>query len=463
MLKGLQKRPYQDKAVAFLLDANGRGAVRAPTGAGKTIIALEAVQQIGFKRLLVLVPRYSALLTWMQAIERTGFVQQDQVAVVQKWKASDREALWTSPEPRVVIALYQTIIRDVEHIVAQGTGDEAEESAFDVVVCDESHRIKNRDTDTYKAVKRICRRRRRIFLTATPQSKGPQDLWTTLNLLSPKVFTSYWKFVNRYCVVEDGEYGKDIIGVRRSTLPELKSRLYGFVHSIPEKEIDGWVPKRNRQLLPVEPDKKVLRIYKSLESELLATLPDNTHVLVPNTLAKFTALRQLLCCPTLVHPALGVGEGFKAAIEHAENNDPHVVIFSDFPSAFPIWEAFLRKRKVPTYTLRGGMKVQDIAATIGAFERHKNDEKLSVMLCSTPFAESFDIISSSTGYHVGYAWSQIANYQAEGRLTRGSKSHCNFFYVCHSKTIDTYMLEVLDNKVRTTNITMRDLNEALQN
>lgn len=459
MLQGLQRRPYQDKAVAFLLETDGRGAIRAPTGAGKTVIALEAAKELGFNRLLILVPRISALLTWVTNIEKTKFVKQEEIAIVQKWTKNKRADLWLNQSPefrniKVVVALYQTIIRDVDQLVD-------EDSGFDFIICDESHRIKNRDTDTYKAIKRICRRRRRVFLTATPQSKGPQDLWTTLNVLSPNVFTSYWKFVKRYCVVEDGEYGKDIVGVRKSTLKELKARLNGFLHNIPEKELDGWVPKRQRQLLPVVPEQKVLRIYRMLEQEMLALLPDNSHVLVPNTLSKFTKLRQLLCCPQMLHPALGIGVGLPAILEHAENNNPHVVVFSDFVEPFEHWQKFLKSRKVPTFVLRGGMKLDDVRTTIGQFERYKYRDKASVLLCSIPFAESFDLLSPDTAYFLGYAWDQNANYQAEGRLTRGSKKHCNFFYVCHSKTIDTYMLEVLDNKVRTTNITMRDVQEAM--
>lgn len=454
-LAGLQPRPYQDKAVAFLLETGGRGAIRAPTGAGKTVIALDAVKALGFKRLLILVPRFSALLTWVSNIEKTGFAKQHEVAVIQKWSKDKRSGVWSEPTTaRIVIALYQTIIRDVEQVAD-------EDSGFDFVICDESHRIRNRQTDTYKAVKRICRRRRCVFLTATPQSKGPQDLWTTLNILSPKVFTSYWKFVNRYCVVEDNEYGKEITGVRRSTLPELKHRISGFLHNIPTKDLKGWVPASQRQILPVEADAKVMRIYRSLEQELLATLPGQNVLMVPNTLAKFTALRQLLCCPSILHPALGVGQGIQAVLEHAVNNDPHVVIFSDFVESFDIWEKFLKKRGAPVYRLQGGMRLGDIQSTIGQFERHRQDEHASVLLCSIPFAESFDLLSPYNGYFVGYSWDQNANYQAEGRLTRGSKTHCNFFYVCHSNTIDTYMLGVLDNKVRTTNITMRDVQEAM--
>lgn len=68
----LQPRPYQDAAVAAWLQAGGRGLVVLPTGAGKTIVAFDAIARLGV-RTLVVVPTIELLRQWRsEAMLRLG-------------------------------------------------------------------------------------------------------------------------------------------------------------------------------------------------------------------------------------------------------------------------------------------------------------------------------------------------------------------------------------------------------
>ncbi|SRR5579875_798885 len=65
-------RPYQQEAVNAWLDADARGIVTLPTGAGKTVVALGALAQLGV-RTLVVVPTIELLRQWREGIiERLG-------------------------------------------------------------------------------------------------------------------------------------------------------------------------------------------------------------------------------------------------------------------------------------------------------------------------------------------------------------------------------------------------------
>ena len=59
----LTPRPYQRDAVAAWLRAGGRGMVVLPTGAGKTVVAFDAVARLGV-RTLVVVPTIELLRQW---------------------------------------------------------------------------------------------------------------------------------------------------------------------------------------------------------------------------------------------------------------------------------------------------------------------------------------------------------------------------------------------------------------
>ena len=80
----------------------------------------------------------------------------------------------------------------------------------------------------------------------------------------------------------------------------------------------------------------------------------------------------------------------------------------------------------------------------------------SVLFCSTKFAESFDLFTALNGYHLGFDWNFEVNEQADGRMARGEKAFANSHYVVSKETVDTYMLEVLNNKKRVSTATFKD-------
>ncbi len=68
----LEPRPYQREAVAAWLRAAGRGIVVLPTGSGKTVVAYDAIAQLGVRALIV-VPTIELLRQWRAGVkERLG-------------------------------------------------------------------------------------------------------------------------------------------------------------------------------------------------------------------------------------------------------------------------------------------------------------------------------------------------------------------------------------------------------
>ena len=63
----LHARPYQREAVERWLEADGRGVVVLPTGAGKTVVAMMALEALG-ARTLVVVPTIELLQQWRTAL-----------------------------------------------------------------------------------------------------------------------------------------------------------------------------------------------------------------------------------------------------------------------------------------------------------------------------------------------------------------------------------------------------------
>lgn len=77
----VQPRPYQRDAVRRWLEAEGRGVVVLPTGAGKTIVAMMAMEAIG-ARTLVVVPTIELLQQWRTGLVEKLGVPADSVGVI---------------------------------------------------------------------------------------------------------------------------------------------------------------------------------------------------------------------------------------------------------------------------------------------------------------------------------------------------------------------------------------------
>jgi superfamily II DNA or RNA helicase len=77
----VRPRPYQRDAVRRWLEAEGRGVVVLPTGAGKTIVAMMAMEAIG-ARTLVVVPTIELLRQWRTGLNEQLGVPAESVGVI---------------------------------------------------------------------------------------------------------------------------------------------------------------------------------------------------------------------------------------------------------------------------------------------------------------------------------------------------------------------------------------------
>merc|ERR1719247_1719191 len=69
-----------------------------------------------------------------------------------------------------------------------------------ILLCDESHRLKNRESDRFKAILPIARAASRvILLSGTPAPNCSAELWAQLSLILPvQCLPSFEEFADRY-------------------------------------------------------------------------------------------------------------------------------------------------------------------------------------------------------------------------------------------------------------------------
>ena len=142
--------------------------------------------------------------------------------------------------------------------------------AWDLIVCDECHYLKNpnaqrtanvfgkfeKDKNTGAWVQTIkpIAARRRVFLTGTPFLNRPIELWPLLKALDPQgLGKNKMAFAKRYCAAYQSGYGWDFTGA--SNLPELQAKLRAsiMIRRL-KKDVLKELPAKRRQIVVIAPE-----------------------------------------------------------------------------------------------------------------------------------------------------------------------------------------------------------------
>lgn len=253
----LQLLPYQQEGIAAMLDKPNVLLADA-MGLGKTVQAIGVMNENpDILRVLVICPA-SLKLNWQNEII--------------KWSSRSRSINIVGPGSQwvptdVVIMNYEQVAKHRKEI------DEVE---WDLLVCDESHYLKNNkaartrvivghwDADPAKRIWPI-KAKQRLWMTGTPVLNRPKELWTTVRALDRHGLGRDWlNFHVRYCAGHRDRYGWRIDGA--SNLEELQARLRGSIMIRRRKEdVLTELPPKRRQIIMLEPTTD--RARKALEDE----------------------------------------------------------------------------------------------------------------------------------------------------------------------------------------------------
>jgi SNF2 family DNA or RNA helicase len=243
--------PYQKEVVDFM--CQGSCVNSCFVGAGKTLITLATAERLNAQKTLIVVPK-SVLLQWATQ-EIPKWLPEAKITAIQG-SARQRQDLYYGFDTGYMVVGYETARIDIAHLL---TID------WDVVACDEAHRLASPRTQTYKALSRL-RARRRYAMTATPIMNRVEDLYGILNWCRPGVLGNYYGFINRYCV-KGGFKGKQIVGNKNTE--ELAQRVKPYIIRKTLEEVGLQLPDKTETDIPVQLSDKEQLVYNQIRANLL--------------------------------------------------------------------------------------------------------------------------------------------------------------------------------------------------
>jgi len=436
----IQLYDYQEANVRRLVEGRRMLLCDEP-GLGKTLQILTTIHRLNSRKTLIVAPK---IATGVFKHECKKWYNWDSIVYsgTPKQRAKLRDDFNTG-EYKILITNY-ALLDEIKMYYPQWT----------TIICDEVHLggLLNKKTQKFKTLKSmVCEN---LFLmTATPIRSGPQDMWSLLHLLYPKVYNSYWAWVNKYCVVVDGLFGKEIQPKPKHPL-KFKEMLNKHMVRNLKKDVLTQLPSKTRQVLPLEMTVKQRKAYNDLLHEMMIENDNDELIITVGVLAQLLRLRQILCCPKMI----GIddnGAAINALIEHylpiEFDSKNAVVIATPFRQAVPYIAEAIQAAfpDVVIEQIHGGIKetAQEVAGRFQSIPTHKK-----VIIYTIKSGASWTATDANVGYFLGYEWTCIDNEQAEDRIHRiGQSKPVRINYILHPDTVDNLVLDKLDNKAYASN------------
>lgn len=457
-------RSYQLEGAAMLA-AVGRGFLFDDPGTGKTLTTVLAVLHL-FESgqlqpgdaVLVVCPN-SVMDSWVREFERWTTLR------VATWRGSQARRRRLAYTADVYVAAYSTVRTDGDR-----TQPETKRALWDmnpaVVISDECHALKNRNTTQSKVVRSLGARARFAFLlSGTPITHTVRDLWPALATIEPSAFPSEERYRERYVHSVPGDYDDEVLGLNPHREPEFRTGLVGQYRRLSKADVLTELPPKIYSVREVDLPPAYRKAYDSLEQDMLAEMPDGEELPVFSALAMMTRLSQLASSAADVWKTTELDQetGEEKDVWHVKLKAPswkadalievleerpgkQVAVFSPSRQLLEVAGEQTAKAGYRVGYVVGGQTPAQRTADIDGFQAGD----LDVIFVSTRAGGvGITLTAASTAVFLQRPWSFVEASQAEDRCHRiGSEIHdaVEIIDVVARNTVESRVREVLKVK-----------------
>jgi SNF2 family DNA or RNA helicase len=405
--------PYQKEGVEFILFRR-TAIVADEMGLGKTLQAIAAAvlkkQIFGFLKTLVVCPA-TLKSQWKQEIEKFS----GEKALILSGFPKQRERQYLDEDSFFFIVNYETVLRDSRAINA---------ADFDILILDEAQKIKNYETKTASAVKRL-KAKHKLVITGTPIENRLIDIYSIINTLDPQYLGPLWEFSYQHCLFDPEKLHK-INGYY--DLDKLKDRLADILIRREKAEVLSQLPSVQQRDVPVELSRQQQEMHAGFMLGVAKII--RKKFLTPYDLQRLNLLlanARMVCDSTFLidekthdSPKLLELEDILFEKLDLKNNSRKVIIFSEWIKMHKLIGQMLGKHKIGFTELNGTVPVKQRGALIKNFE---NDPGCKVFLSTEAGGAGLNLQVADILINFELPWNPAKKNQRIGRIDRlGQKS-----------------------------------------
>ncbi|GAB1599245.1 DNA repair and recombination protein RAD54B-like [Argonauta hians] len=385
-------RPHQREGIIFLYecvmgmrDFKGNGAILADDmGLGKTLQCIGLLWTLykqgpyGGKpilhRILIVTPS-SLVKNWFQEFKKWLGTERISVFTVDADKKVDEYLL--RPKCPVLIMSYEMFLRNVKDL---------EKVNFDLIICDEGHRLKNTSIKT-SALLNSLPVRRRLVLSGTPVQNDLQEFFAIVEFCNPGILGTSSSFHKVYelpiITSRQPSASEDDVNLGKERAAELNRLTKLFLLRRCQDINNKYLPPKVELVIFCRPSILQLTIYRQILSSQLIRRFLAGHYDGPTHLISIAALKKLCNHPGLLYQSLS-----NDSDEDEEGN-----LYQGLAAFYP--QGYSVKDKL----LEHGSKLNVLASILGRLYTATPKEKVVLIANHTKTLDLLSDFCESQGYN----------------------------------------------------------------
>lgn len=408
-------------------------------GLGKSAVTVVSTLDGGYKKVLLVCPQ-SVKINWQREF---SFFGENDVKIVDgiNWKTG-----------KITIINYDILKNFIDIDKLKGIASDEEgfhqlyETDFDLIICDEAHNLKNKDSNRGLIMEKICLKKNNPhvwLLTGTPIVNRPKDFYQLLKLIKSPIANDYVYYMKRFCnakkftkYLDKKRTKKKIIYIANgaSNLDELTIKTKNILlRRLKENVLD--MPEKNVHLITQEMNPNSIIRYNNLWNEYLKKRKlEGKKGNIDRELVELTLLREFVAMENIPNTIELVNEII--------NSGKKVVIFTTRKKEMSELENFFGKLCV---THHGSLSDKEKQESVDLFQ---NDQSIKVFIGNV-ISAGVGITLTESNYVIfnSFDWVPGINDQCEDRVYRiGQKNNVTIYYQVFKNTISERMWGVIKNK-----------------
>lgn len=431
--KGLQAelREYQEEGFRWMsrLAHWGAGACLADDmGLGKTIQTIALMLSRGKRGASLVIAPASVLLNWKAELER--FAPSLTAVVMHDADGERKKLVDEAAEFDVVLTTYGLLINEAELLASK---------AWNIIVLDEAHTIKNKETKMSKAAMEL-NGEFRVLLTGTPVQNHLGEIWNLFQFANPGLLGSFQHFNDSFIQpIEKGE--------NKQRQMQLKKLLQPFLLRRTKTQVLDELPEKTEITLSVELSPEERALYESLRQQALLNIEEQSGGAM-QTLAEITRLRQAACHPALVNKELELPsaktQAFLKLTDELMTNNHRALVFSQFTSHLALIRKELDARGVEYLYLDGSLSVNERTTLVKQFQT--GDQPLFLISLKAG-GTGLNLTAADYVIHLDPWWNPAVEDQASDRAHRiGQTRPVTIYRLISVQTIEEKIIRLHQTK-----------------
>lgn len=420
-------------------------------GTGKsltTIMVMGTLYQKGLIRRVLVVAPSSVCPVWPK--EMASYAGFPNICFYPSGTTAERgrqiEAFANDDMPGVKVAV-------VNYEATWRMEDALAEYDADMIVCDESQRIKNPTAKASKCMHRLgARAKYRMILTGTPVQNNPLDFWSQYRFLNPMIFgTSFYAFKARYAIMGGMRVnGKPVQIMGYRYLDELTEKAYRCAMRVRKDDCLD-LPPKTFETRYVEMSDYEKRIYKQMQKDNIAFVGDRecTAQIVLTRLMILQRITGGFMRLDGDEASMQIGDSkLKALKEILEDyvGSEKVVVFVRFTDEYGAVCDMLNRMGVGYAAINGAVPLKSRGDVVNRFQ---TDSSCRVFVGQIEAAGT-GITLTASGICVFYSptWNYATYTQAQDRVHRigATQSECHYIHLIAKGTVDEDVMAALEEK-----------------